>query len=167
MHLLSRSVFVAQVLACARWEFGNTYRHYVAFLALGFIVCGFISSSANDTCGAFGDSEPIIKKVGIPFFVFRVIWRNFLVVLHTIILVVSSSRSRRSPGGGLPAIPGMALVFLNRFSGALWSPTRRKIDASMDDIIQFTELAIISKLRFGRTLSVAFAIATFPDIPPD
>jgi hypothetical protein len=27
MHLLSRSVSVAQVLACARWEFGNTYPH--------------------------------------------------------------------------------------------------------------------------------------------
>src|SRR5580704_7618791 len=70
--------------------FHTDIRTYLPYLALGFIVWGFITSSTNESCGAFGDSERIIKQVGIPLsvFVFRVIWRNFIVFLHTIILVI-------------------------------------------------------------------------------
>jgi ABC-type polysaccharide/polyol phosphate export permease len=98
--------------------FHTDIRTYLPFLALGFIVWGFISASILESCGAFQDSERIIKQVGIPLsvFVFRVVWRNFIVLLHTIILVVPiwiifaivpSSVS-------FLALPGIALVFLNQ-----------------------------------------------------
>jgi lipopolysaccharide transport system ATP-binding protein len=58
-----------------------------------------------------------------------------------------------------------------RISGALWGLTRRQIDASMDDIIQFTELGDYLKMPVrtysqGMHLRLAFAIATLrePDI---
>jgi lipopolysaccharide transport system ATP-binding protein len=67
---------------------------------------------------------------------------------------------------------GDATGFENiRISGALWGLTRRQIDASMDDIIQFTELGDYLKMPVrtysqGMHLRLAFAIATLrePDI---
>jgi ABC-type polysaccharide/polyol phosphate transport system ATPase subunit len=58
-----------------------------------------------------------------------------------------------------------------RVSGILWGLTRSQIDASMDDIIEFTELGDYLKLPVrtystGMKLRLAFAIATLrePDI---
>jgi ABC-type polysaccharide/polyol phosphate export permease len=122
---------------------------YLPFLALGFIVWGFISSSANEACGAFGDSEAIIKQVGIPFsvFVFRVVWRNFLVVLHTIILVVPIWLIFKiTPTAvSLLAIPGMALVFLNQcwlgICLAVLSTRYRDIPPIVATVLQITVFA--------------------------
>src|SRR5580693_820092 len=41
--------------------FHTNIRTYLPYLALGFIVWGFISTSINESCGAFQDSERIIK----------------------------------------------------------------------------------------------------------
>jgi ABC-type polysaccharide/polyol phosphate transport system ATPase subunit len=58
-----------------------------------------------------------------------------------------------------------------RISGALWGLTRRQLDASMDDIVEFTELGDYLKMPVrtysqGMHLRLAFAIATLrePDI---
>ena len=55
--------------------FHTDIRTYLPYLALGFIVWGFISSSINESCLAFQESERIIKQVGLPLsvFVFRVV----------------------------------------------------------------------------------------------
>jgi len=54
--------------------FKTDIQTYLPYLALGFIVWGFISATTIESCGAFLDSENIIKQVKIPIsvFVFRV-----------------------------------------------------------------------------------------------
>src|SRR5262249_29429317 len=73
--------------------FNTNIETYLPYLALGLIVWGFISTATNESCSAFLESESIIKQVRIPFsiFVLRVVWRNFIVFLHTIVLFVPIS----------------------------------------------------------------------------
>jgi lipopolysaccharide transport system permease protein len=115
---LSMTVLIAVLGVVYSQIFHTDIRTYLPYLALGFIVWGFISSSINESCGAFQDSERIIKQIGIPFsvFVFRVVWRNFIVLLHTIILVVPIWLIFKiAPSSvSLLALPGIALVFLNQ-----------------------------------------------------
>ena len=48
---------------------------YLPYLSLGFIVWGFMSAVANDSCSAFQESGRIIKQIKLPFttYIFRVI----------------------------------------------------------------------------------------------
>jgi len=91
---------------------------YLPYLALGFIVWGFVSTATNESCNAFLDGENIIKQVKIPFsvFVLRVVWRNFIVFLHTIVLFVPISIFFAIVPGWLSllSLPGIALVLLNQ-----------------------------------------------------
>lgn len=129
--------------------FHTDIRTYLPYLALGFIVWGFISSSANESCGAFGDSEPIIKQIGIPFsvFVFRVVWRNFIVLLHTIILVIPIWLFFEIPPGlvSFLALPGIILVFLNQcwlgICLAVLSTRYRDIPPIVATVLQITVFA--------------------------
>jgi ABC-type polysaccharide/polyol phosphate export permease len=129
--------------------FHTDIRTYLPYLALGFIVWGFISTSINESCGAFWDSERIIKQVGIPLsaLVFRVVWRNFIVLLHTIILVVPIWLIFEIVPGwvSLLALPGIALVFVNQcWLGvclAVVSTRFRDIPPIVATIIQITVFA--------------------------
>lgn len=98
--------------------FKTDIQTYLPYLALGFILWGFISTATNESCGAFLDSENIIKQVKIPFsvFVLRVVWRNFIVFLHTIVLFVPLSIIFGIVPSwiSLLALPGIALVVLNQ-----------------------------------------------------
>ncbi len=63
---------------------------YLPYLSLGFIVWGFMSAVANDSCVAFHESGRIIKQIKLPFaiYIFRAVYRNFIVFLHTIIIFI-------------------------------------------------------------------------------
>ena len=93
-------------------------RTYLPYVALGFIVWGFISTSMLESCGAFQDSERIIKQIKVPFsaYVLRVIWRNVIVLMHTLVLLIPISLIYAIWPGPvtLLAIPGLALVFINQ-----------------------------------------------------
>jgi len=129
--------------------FKTDIRTYLPYLALGFIVWGFIAASINESCGAFQDSERIIKQVGIPLsaFAFRVVWRNFIVLLHTIILVIPIWLIFKIVPGpvSLLALPGIVLVFLNQcWLGvclAVVSTRFRDVPPIVGTIIQITVFA--------------------------
>ena len=91
---------------------------YLPYLALGFITWGFISTSINESCVAFQEGERIIKQIRVPFsvFVLRVIWRNFIVFLHTVVLMVPITLIFHVPLGWVTflVIPGLALVCINQ-----------------------------------------------------
>ena len=114
---LSMSVLIIVLGVVYSKIFHQEIRSYLPYLALGFIVWGFIAGSINEGCGAFQDSERIIKQIGIPFsvFVLRVVWRNFIVLLHTIVLVIPIwliFEIVPSPYS-LLSIFGVALMFIN------------------------------------------------------
>ena len=92
-------------------------RHYMPYLSVGYIVWGFMSAAINDSCIAFTDTARIIKQIKLPYLVYvlRVVWRNFIIFLHTIVLyipmaIVFKIEPKLSM---LLAIPGLLLVCFN------------------------------------------------------
>src|SRR5580700_2242255 len=63
---------------------------YLPYLSVGFIVWGFMSTAANDSCIAFTDTSRIIKQIKLPYsvYILRVVWRNFIIFLHTIVIYI-------------------------------------------------------------------------------
>lgn len=114
---LSMGVLVVSLGIIYSQIFQTDIKTYLPYLALGFIVWGFLSSTINESCGAFTESERIIKQIKVPFsvFVLRVVWRNFIVLMHTIILFIPIAIFFRiSPDfTALLALPGLAILYLN------------------------------------------------------
>jgi len=63
---------------------------YFPFLAAGIVTWSLISSLVIEGCQTFIGVEPMIKQIRLPFTVhaFRVVWRNILVFLHNIVIVI-------------------------------------------------------------------------------
>ena len=63
---------------------------YIPFLAIGFVLWQLISGILLDGCNVFVQSEGIIKQIKLPLslHVYRVLWRNFLTLLHNSVVVV-------------------------------------------------------------------------------
>jgi lipopolysaccharide transport system permease protein len=114
---LSMAILVGSLGAIYSQVFRMDVKTYLPFLCLGFVIWGFISISATECCTAFLESEAIIKQIKLPFsvYILRVVWRNFIVFLHTIIIFVPVALifgERPSPVM-LLALPGLLLVYLN------------------------------------------------------
>ena len=90
---------------------------YLPYLALGFVVWTFISSAISESCAAFQEGEGIIKQIKVPFsvFVLRVVWRNFIVLMHTIIVYIPLAIFFKiSPHlTTILVLPGLAVLCIN------------------------------------------------------
>jgi homopolymeric O-antigen transport system permease protein len=90
---------------------------YLPYLTVGFIVWGFISAAANDSCIAFIDASRIIKQIKLPYsiYVLRVVWRNFIIFLHTIVIFIPMAIIFKIEPNltMLYEIPGLLLVGIN------------------------------------------------------
>lgn len=90
---------------------------YMPFLALGYVLWGFISATVVESCGTFIEGERIIKQIRLPYsmYVFRVVWRNFLVLLHTVVIYIPIALIFSvHPGFGIfLMIPGLILLYIN------------------------------------------------------
>ena len=87
-------------------------RDYLPFLALSQVLWGFLATLVAEACGAFTESEPVIRSVRMPFFLFaiRILVRNVLVLGHNIcVIVVVFLALRMWPGAtallAIPALP--------------------------------------------------------------
>jgi lipopolysaccharide transport system permease protein len=115
---LSMAIFILTLGLIYSRIFHAELRVFLPYIAAGFITWGFMSTTISESCGAFLESESVIRQVNLPFsaFVMRVTWRNFIVLLHTIIVIVPIWLIF----GVIPwstmllAIPGMALVYVNQ-----------------------------------------------------
>jgi ABC-type polysaccharide/polyol phosphate export permease len=91
---------------------------YLPYIAMGLITWGFISGTTTEACGAFIENAGIIKQIRLPYSVYamRMIWRSFIVFLHTVVLIVPIAIFFHVDIGWscLLAIPGMLLVVLNQ-----------------------------------------------------
>lgn len=116
---LSMGIMVASIGVVYAVLFNQEIDDYLPFVALGFILWGFISGVMVDGCQAFVNAEAIVKQSRLPLslHIFRVVWRHIIIFAHNfviygIVLVVF----RIWPGWhALWAIPGLALWALNAF----------------------------------------------------
>ena len=97
--------------------FHTDIKTYLPFLSLGFILWGFISTTITESGNAFRESARIIKQVKVPYSVhiLRVLWRNFIVLMHTIVIFIPVSLvfALQPNASILLALPGLVLVCVN------------------------------------------------------
>jgi len=91
---------------------------YMPYLSVGLILWGFISTATNESCMAFHESNAIIKQIKLPYsvYILRVVWRNFIVFLHTVVILIPVAIFFKVEPTlvALYALPGLFLVWLNQ-----------------------------------------------------
>ncbi|MFM1787156.1 MAG: hypothetical protein RL228_1106 [Actinomycetota bacterium] len=97
--------------------FKTELTEFLPFLATSIIFWGLISSSINDGCMTFINSEAIIKQLDLPHyqFVVRTVLRNLATSAHNlVILPLVFIYFWKFPGWSLSAfLPGLILLVLN------------------------------------------------------
>ena len=115
---LSMAIFIVTLGLIYSRLFHAELSSFLPYIAAGFITWGFISTTINESCNAFLDGESVIRQIRLPFstFVLRVTWRNFIVMLHTIVLLVPVwVVFGVTPWGTMVlALPGVAVVYVNQ-----------------------------------------------------
>ena len=90
---------------------------YLPYLACGIIVFGLIQSLINDGSSVFIDKSRSILQIKAPFsiYVYQLVWKNFLIFLHNIIIyAVVAVMFELNPGFvAFLAIPGLLLTLVN------------------------------------------------------
>jgi len=114
---ISMGIFIVLLGVIYSRLFHTEIENYLPYLAVGFIVWGFLSAAVNDSCIAFTDTARIIKQVKLPYsvYILRVVWRNFIIFLHTIVIFIPMAIVFKiEPNlSMLLAIPGLILVTAN------------------------------------------------------
>jgi ABC-type polysaccharide/polyol phosphate export permease len=114
---LSMGMFILLLGLIYSHIFQMNLKTYIPFLSVGYIVWGFISQTTNDSCTAFHEGSRIIRQIKLPFsiYILRVVWRNFIVFIHTaVIFVVVAAIFQIAPNlTTLLVLPGFFLVCVN------------------------------------------------------
>jgi len=115
---MSMGVFILVLSIIYSRLFHTRLEVYMPFLTAGYIVWGFISASTNEACNVFQESGRIIKQIKLPYsvYVMRVVCRNFIVFLHTIVIYVPVAiyfKVVPTPMS-LLAVAGLLLVVVNQ-----------------------------------------------------
>lgn len=117
---LSMGILVGSMGIIYSRIFNTETRQYMPYLCLGLTIWGFISLTITESCMAFQESERIIRQIKLPFsvFIFRVVWRNFIVFMHTIVIFVPIALIFGIVPrlAAIAVLPGLLLLFLN----AIW-----------------------------------------------
>lgn len=115
---LSMGVFIVILSIIYSRLFHTPLEHYMPFLTVGYVVWGFISSTTSEACNVFFESARIIKQIKLPYsiYVMRVVWRNFIVFLHTIVIYIPVAVYFKVPLTLMTplVLPGLLLVLLNQ-----------------------------------------------------
>lgn len=97
--------------------FRQEVRSFLPYLAAGFIVWNFLSSTITDSTATFVQAEGLLKQGGIPLtlHVFRTIFRNFIIGAHnlTVMLLIYIWQPSLLSWHLLFIIPGLALMIAN------------------------------------------------------
>lgn len=90
---------------------------FIPFLGIGFVVWAFIANSLNEGCSAFIQADGIIKQIKTPLsiFVYRILWRNSIILFHNAIIVIALLIyfQINVSSAILWVIPGLLLLVLN------------------------------------------------------
>lgn len=115
------TISMAVLITTMGLVFGNLFKvdkkEFIPFLTLGLILWTFIMGSISEGCDALISSEGIIKQLPIPIHIhiFRVIWKNFIILLHNIVIFpfVLLAVGKSINFYILLATPGFILLILN------------------------------------------------------
>jgi lipopolysaccharide transport system permease protein len=103
--------------------FHMSLHEYLPFIALSQVLWGFLSTLVAEACGAFTESEVVIRSVRMPFFLFslRILVRNVLVLGHNVcVIVVVYLAMRLWPGtAALMAIPALPIWIIDALAVSL------------------------------------------------
>ena len=114
---LSMGIFILLLGVIYSRLFHSDIRFYIPYLSAGFTVWGFISQTTNESSMAFSEGQRIIKQIKLPYltYVLRVVWRNFIVFLHTVVIFIPVAIIFRvTPNfATLLVVPGLLLVCVN------------------------------------------------------
>src|SRR3984957_5575528 len=115
---ISMAIFIVMLGFIYSKLFHQDLAIFLPYIAAGLITWGFISGTTSEACNVFIENAGIIKQIRLPYsiYVMRMIWRSFIVFLHTVILIVPIALFFRMDIGlnSLLVIPGMFLVVLNQ-----------------------------------------------------
>jgi ABC-2 type transport system permease protein/lipopolysaccharide transport system permease protein len=111
---ISMSVMVATLGVLYSQLFKVEIQEYLPFLAIGIIVWGLILGLVSDATKAFVANAEIMKQVPLPIMthVFRLVWRNFIIFFHNIVIYVGVAIwFSISPGLALFwVVPGLLII---------------------------------------------------------
>lgn len=122
---------------------------YLPYVAIGLIVWGFISGTTIESSNSFIDNAGLIKQIRLAYsiYVLRTVWRAFIILLHTIVLIVPITIIFNVPvtPATLLFVPGLALIFLNQvwlsITIAILSTRFRDIPQLIATAVQITMFA--------------------------
>jgi ABC-type polysaccharide/polyol phosphate export permease len=115
----SMSIMIGALALIYSSIFQVSLSSYIMYLAAGMATWFFISTSLAEGMSAFTSAEGIIKQSPIPFtiYIYRVIWRNVLVLLHNAIVVAAVFLlfGHFSPWLPVQLLIGIAIVATNLY----------------------------------------------------
>ncbi|QNN58321.1 ABC transporter permease [Diaphorobacter ruginosibacter] len=87
---INMAIFTAAFGWIGAQLFNQDTKTYIPYFCLGNIFFGFLTSMFNDGCKTYIDAAPFLKQASYPkfTFVFRVVWRNLLLLAHQIPLIL-------------------------------------------------------------------------------
>lgn len=87
---LSTAIMVVVLGALYATLLQQEITNYLPFLAVGLVVWQYLGSSITEGCTSFIGSAYLIKQIRLPLTVHvcRIVWRNFVILLHSLPVVV-------------------------------------------------------------------------------
>jgi ABC-type polysaccharide/polyol phosphate export permease len=87
---LSLGMFLSGMVFIWAPLFKTSVASYLPFLSAGMVVWAFITALINEGCGTYSGGISLITQLNFPYSVlnYMVIWRNFIVFLHNVLIVV-------------------------------------------------------------------------------
>ena len=114
---ISMGVMIATIGIVFGKIFKSPMADFLPFLTVGMILWTFMSSVISEGCLSFVAAEGVIKQLPLPLFihVLRVVWRNFLILAHNIVIfpLVLIAVWKPIGFGALVSLPGLFVVILN------------------------------------------------------
>lgn len=115
------TISMGVMIATIGLVFGNLFKtpmqEFLPFLTVGMIVWTFMSSVIAEGCLGFVAAEGVIKQLPLPLFIhiLRVVWRNFLILAHNIVIFPLVLIAVGKPVGleAFISIPALLLVIVN------------------------------------------------------
>lgn len=102
---------------------GRSVREYAPFVAIGLVLWQFLNASLNEGSLVFVTSAETVRNTGLPLslHVFRLVWRNLVVLAHHLVLLpILLVLFRIVPGADVGlAVAGLVLLALFAFFAAL------------------------------------------------